>query len=188
MSQQDSYSSTAMVATAHVGVPEPSGEAGAPVVRVDVPLLLLTWGVFIVMTLVLYKLAWKPILAGLDMRERRIRKALDDAERMRVETEAAEKQRQQMMLEARQQAEGIMTSARDAAVEVSRIIHTRAGEEAQSLLADARRDIEAATAKAKTELRRETGELAIALAAKIVGENMDTARNQTLVEKLIKEI
>ena len=48
--------------------------------QVNLPAILTSLGVFIVLLIILSKTAWKPILAGLQQREDTIRKALDDAE------------------------------------------------------------------------------------------------------------
>ena len=148
----------------------------------------LTWITFILMTIVLYKVAWKPILKALEMREDSIRKALDEAAKARSETAALETRQQQMLKDSQAEAQKIISEARVAAKQTADMIEAKAGQEAKELVENAKREIGNATDKARAELRRETAELAIAMATKIVAENMDSSKNRTMVEKLIKEI
>ena len=51
----------------------------------------------------------------------------------------------------------------------------------------AQQDIEAAVQRARVDLRRESADLAIAVATRIVRENMDVEKNRRLAESLIEE-
>ena len=75
-----------------------------------------------------------------------------------------------------------------AAQETARLVCLQAEQKSKALVEEARRDIESATEQARTTLRRETTELAISLAGKVISENMDTERNRTLVRDLAKEM
>ena len=56
------------------------------------------------------------------------------------------------------------------------------------LLNNARNDIEAARKTALSKLRQESAELAIGLAGKLVGENLDDEKNQVLINNFIKQL
>ena len=168
--------------TAHEGSPT------GGIMDVSTPMILLTWITFIIMTAILYKVAWKPILRALDLRENSIRKALEDAEKARAETAAADENRKKMIQEAEAQARRTMDEARAAAETTARSVEARAREEAKNLVNDAKREIGSATEKARAELRTETAELALALAAKCIGKNMDSPGNRDLVRQWLKEI
>ena len=57
------------------------------------------------MTVILYKVAWKPILKALEMRESGIRKAIEDAEKAQAQTARAEQRQEQMLREADAQSQ-----------------------------------------------------------------------------------
>ena len=177
---------------ASIEVPPPGAahdaEASPDVLAVSKPLALLTWITFLLLLWVLYKVAWKPILKALDAREQSVRKALQDAEQARAATAEAEARTQAMLREAQAQARQIVTEAKTAAQGMARTLEAQAKSSAQGILDEARRDIQVATERARSELRRESAELAIQLAEKVVGANMDSARNRDLVRELAKEL
>jgi len=147
----------------------------------------LTWLTFILMTIILYKVAWKPILKALDMREDSIRKALEDAEKARKETAELEARQKQILKDSEAEAQAIIAEARTAARETAEMIQARADKESRELIENARKEISSATEKARAELRKESAELTIALATKVIGENMDSEKNRVLIQKMIKE-
>jgi F-type H+-transporting ATPase subunit b len=176
----------------HATVEAPSGgdhAAHAPnPMKLEGSMLVLTWIAFGLMAAVLYKVAWKPILAGLDKREETIRKALEDAERARQELARIAETRQQTIDEADQKARDIVDAARKAAVEAAGVVQQKAREESQILLDNARREIETAQAKALSALRKESADLAVSIARKIIVENLDEARSRALADKLIRNV
>lgn len=167
------------------GSPAAPHETSNPM-TVDVSMMILTWITFLVVAVILHKVAWKPILTGLERREATIRKALEDAAKAREELERVNARRQQIMDEADAKARDIVDMARQAAVEVASAIESRAREESHILLSNAQRDIQNAHDKAVANLRRESAALAIDLSRKIIGENLDEQKSRALVDRLIK--
>lgn len=167
-----------------------AGSHGASVNVMDVqaPMVILTWVTFALLSLVLYKVAWKPILKVLDMREKSIRDALAGAEKARAEAAATEARNREILQTAEQEARKLVAEARAAAQETARLVGERAEQQAKALVAEAVRDIDAATEQARVTLRKETTDLAIAMAGKVLAANMDTERNRALVGELEKEI
>ena len=162
--------------------------ASPNVMEVTGPMMALTWVTFGLLALVLYNVAWKPILRVLDMREKSIRDALAQAEKARAEAEATQARNRQALQEAEQEARKLVAEARTAAEETARLVTSQAEQKSKSLLAEARRDIDAATEQARITLRKETTDLAITLAGKVVAANMDSEKNRALVRELEKEI
>lgn len=170
-------------------VPPAEAHGASPnVMDVSVPMVALTWVTFALLSLVLYKVAWKPILKVLDMREKGIRDALAGAEKARLEAEAAEARNRDMIQAAEVEARKLVSEARVAAQETARLVHEQAEQKAKALLAEALRDIDSATEQARVTLRQETTDLAISLAGKVIAANMDTERNRALVRDLEKEL
>ncbi|MDA0322219.1 MAG: F0F1 ATP synthase subunit B [Verrucomicrobia bacterium] len=149
---------------------------------------LWTWVTFGLVAFILYKIAWKPVLAALDVREGRIRRSLEDAEKARVQLEEMEAARKQMLVDAEDETKAIISKARDAATEAANTIEHRAAEKVQIMYANADRDIEAMKAEATTTLRNEQVEMVINLASRVVIDNMDTEKNRKLADQLIAEI
>ena len=154
----------------------------------NITLVILTWVVFLALLGILYKFAFKPILNALDARENKIRQSLDDADQARAQLEQVESTRAQVISDAEQEAKEIIQKAREGADEAGRNIKDKAKQEAQILIENAERDISEKENQARARLRGESADLAISLASKIVGENLDDEKNRSLTDKLIKEI
>jgi F-type H+-transporting ATPase subunit b len=171
-----------------VAVDSVSHENSPGVVDISVSMMLLTWLTFLVLAFILSRVAWKPILKALDIREKTIRRALENAEKARTETAESEERNRQSLQAAMDEARRIVEDARRAAQDHARQIHVQAEQQAQTLVDEARREIHASVESARLVLRRETAGLAIELAAKVTERNMDTDQNRELVRTLIGEL
>jgi F-type H+-transporting ATPase subunit b len=148
----------------------------------------LTYVTFAITAFVLYKVAWKPILAALDKREETLRKSLDEAEKLRAELANIEQTRASIVQEAEKQSRQIIDKGRQAAVDAAHAIEAKAREESQILLENARREIRAESDKAMASLRRESAELAIGISRKILEDNLDEARSRALADRMIHQL
>ena len=147
-----------------------------------------TWIVFGLMVVVLYKIAWKPILAALDQREKDIQDSIDNTEKVREELAGIDQLRSETISEADEKSRSILDAARQGAQEQARVIETKAREDAQIIQENASRDIETARAKAEAALKLESGDWAVELAGKILGENLDNTKNRSLTDRLVEEL
>ena len=172
----------------HATVEVPSHNGEADVMAISPMMMGLTWVTFILVTLILYKVAWRPILATLERREQTIRTAQENAEKIRLQLQDMEEKRRQAVADAEKQAQEILAAARRAAEETGRVIEEKSRREAQILVENAERDIGKARDNAVAALRRESAELSIAIAGKLIGSNLDDEKNRSLVDKLIGQL
>lgn len=168
---------------AHAG-----GHGGGNPVNVTPQMVGLTWITFLLMAVVLYKVAWKPILGALEKREEDLRKAIENAQKTREELAKIDETRQKIVSEADAKAHEIVNAARQAAVDAASVIEQKAREESQILLENAQREIRTAQEKAIASLRKESADLAVQMARKVIGDNLDEARSRALTDKLIREL
>lgn len=149
-------------------------------------MVILTWIAFLLVVWILHRIAWKPILNALELRENRIRRALEDA--AKAEQKAADVRNQNALLleQAREESRKLIEAARQRAAENARMIEERAHAQAQQRLDEARQEMAAAVINAREALRRETAELALALAEQVMRENMASPRNRSLIEKQLE--
>lgn len=184
---QEEIQTAATVEVASAG--SASGHPQDPnILAVQFPLLGLTWVTFLLLAVLLYKVAWRPILNALDTREKAIRDAVEDAEKARADAEATEARNRETLQKAADEARRIVAEAKAAAQESARLIQERSERETEATIREARRQIQSATEEARTTLRREAADLAIAMASRVVGENMDSERNNALVRNLTGEL
>ena len=151
-------------------------------------MVLWTWVTFGLLLMILYKFAWNPILSGLDKREKDIRDSVENAAKIKEELAKVEGSREKLIKEADDKAKEIVSTARKAAVEASRVIEEKAKEGAKIMLENAHREINAAQEKAEASLRKDSADFAIAVAEKLIGENLDSEKNRQLTDRLIGKL
>ncbi len=156
--------------------------------NVDEGLIIWTIITFILLLLVLKAVAWKPLLAMLDERERRIRESLNQAEKAREEAQNAADENRRAMEHAQAEARQTISEGREAAERAAAEVRARAADEAQQMLQQARRTIRQEKEQAIQELRTHAAGLAIDAAGKVLNENLDNARNRKLVDEFIDSI
>lgn len=164
------------------------GGAPPPLIDVSIPLASLTLVTFIIMVVVLAKFAWKPILKALEDRENSIRKALEDAEKARKDLAESEAKRREVLAEAERKARDIVEYAKASAATLAAELAQKSRDEAKEIVESAHKEIGAAVEKARLELRRESSDLAIRIAEKILKENIDSSKNRELAERLVKDL
>lgn len=151
---------------------------------------LIAWTVIIFgsLLLLLRKLAWKPIVAAIDERTRKIRESLERAEQAQQNAERMRREYDQMMAKARQEAQDMIAKSRKTAEATRDEIVLKAQTEAEALLQRAKRDIGLEREKALEEIKRTAGELSVAIAAKIIGKSLSSKDHQDLIRQALKEI
>jgi F-type H+-transporting ATPase subunit b len=164
------------------------GHDGQSLFAPDVSMVILTWVTFGIVAAVLYKIAWKPILAGLDAREGKIRQSLDDADKAAKALADIDASRAAMIVQAEKDTQAMVAAARDEAIKAASKVEAGAHEKVKIMYENAERDIEAVKHKAIDELRREQAGLVLSLAGRLVSENLDTDKNRELTDRLIAEL
>ncbi|GBD93047.1 ATP synthase subunit b, sodium ion specific [bacterium BMS3Abin05] len=151
---------------------------------------LIFWTVvtFLFLLLVLKKLAWKPILGGLESREQWIKDTLDDAEKRRREAEQKLAQYEQMLDQAKKETQEIINNSRKTAEMMKNEIVRQANEEAMRLIEKARRDISLESEKAIEEIRKLAVDLSVEAASKLIGQTLTGSGHREIVKKYIQEM
>ena len=148
------------------------------------------WGAisFFILLILMAKFAFPAIMKTMQARTDRIREDLDEATRARTEAQSVLEEYQRQLSDARAEANRIIEEARQTADQLRRDLMTRAEAEVAELRQRAREDVDAAKARTMTELRTEVTTLAIDLAEKVVGQNLDRRTNEALVESFITQV
>ena len=154
----------------------------------DAGLAIWTLLTFLTLLFVLGKYAWGPLLGALDRREKGIQDEIDDARRQRDEAEELLGRYREQLAEGRRQAQALMAESREAAEQLRRELELRAREESREILASARREIERERNAAVEAVRRESVEVALAAASRLLGERLDAERDRQLVTAYIDDL
>ncbi|HUR48457.1 MAG TPA: F0F1 ATP synthase subunit B [Acidimicrobiales bacterium] len=148
------------------------------------------WGglSFLVLFVLMAKWGYPAIMKSMDARAERIRGDLDEATRARTEAETVLDEYRRQLSDARNESNRIIEEARQTADQLRKDLMTRAEAEVNELRQRSREDIDAAKGRAMSELRAEVSSLAIELAEKVVGRNLDAESNKALVDSFITEV
>ena len=148
---------------------------------------LIIWTVitFILLLVVLRKVAWGPILTALEQRERTIRDSLEEAQRARQEGEQLLAQHQQMLADANRDVARLLEQGREEAERLRVSMTEQAREEAQRLTEAARREIIRERQLAMQELKNTAADLALAAAGRLLNTAMTTEDHRRLVTEFL---
>ena len=156
----------------------------------DLNLGLSVWTTFVFLALlgILWKYAWGPVLVAVDARESGIQDTLDKAAHEREEAAKLLAEHRQQMAEARRQAQRLIAGGKEAGEQVRQDIEEKARTEGQALIERARESIEREKDAAIQELRRESVDLALAAAAKLMHQSFDADKDRELVMGYIDDL
>jgi F-type H+-transporting ATPase subunit b len=146
---------------------------------------LWTGVVFVVLLWVLTKFAWKPIIRGLDDREKQMAGELAAAERANAEAKQLLGEHQRKLDAAQSEVREILDKARRDSEQLGREMIEKARQETAAEKQRAVRDIETATDGALKELAERSATLAVELAGKIVQARLDPAAHARLIQQAV---
>ena len=161
------------------------GSHAHPPLQFKVDTLIFSLLIFLGLAAVLFRYAWKPIMEGLEKREKRIS---DDIENARVANEQAQanlKQYEDKLAAADDEAKSVLEEARRDANTAKDKILADAQEEAGRLRDRALADIEAAKSAAVRDLAERSVDSAVSLAGNIVGRSLKKDDHSKLIDDSI---
>jgi F-type H+-transporting ATPase subunit b len=164
------------------------GEGGGGLYDINTGLSVWTLIVFAILVALLGKFAWGPILKMVEEREKGIQAKLDEAAALNADAAKLLEQHREQLADARRQASELIAEGRTAAERVRKELEEKARAEGQAILERARAGIERERDAAIDMLRRESVDLALAAASKLMHENLDQAKDRALVERFIGEL
>jgi F-type H+-transporting ATPase subunit b len=147
---------------------------------------------FVVFVVIVGVFMWRilPTLQKvLDERAELIEGGISKAESAQAEAAAALEEYTSQLSDARAEAARIREDARTEATEIMAETRERASKDADRIVENAHKQIEAERQQAIVSLRGEVGVLATELASRIVGESLaDDARQQRVVDSFLDEL
>ena len=164
------------------------GAAESSIFGGDVGNVLWTLITFFLTLFVLGKFAWGPILDMLQKREDFIKDSLDAAKKDRDEAQASLARYEERLASARAEATEIVEEGRRDAEAVRQRIEAKAQEEADKMIARAKREISIARETSVKELYAVSGQLATDLASKIVGRELKADDHQRLIDEALDQL
>jgi F-type H+-transporting ATPase subunit b len=142
---------------------------------------------FVVFIMLFWRYALGPITRVLDERQERIRESMEAAERMQAELQATAARNEQILAEARRDAQQILAQAREQGEALVARAREEASRQADDYLARAQETLRNETEQARLQLRQEVAELAILAATRIIRKELDPATQARLIEETLAE-
>ena len=142
---------------------------------------------FLLVLLLLYLFAYKPILRLMDQRAERIRESLEAADTARQEAASSQEAIQEQVTEARREGQRIMDQAREASDRFRTEEMDKARQEAEAFVERAKEDIARERDTALQEVRASFGDLAITAAERVIRSSLDRQAHEELINQVLEE-
>jgi len=156
--------------------------------KVDPGLLLWTIITFVVLLLILWKVAWKPIVEALDARAEKIRGDIDIADKARQEAEKVLNEHKELMADSKEEAGKIIAQGREAAEKLKNDILDKANADARDMVDRAKKEITLAKDTALSEIKNEVVILSTDIASRIIDKNLKAEDQSSIVEETLKQM
>ncbi len=142
---------------------------------------------FVLVRVLLYLFAYKPILKLMDERAERIRESLEAADLARQEAASSQEAIQEQITEARREGQRIMDQTREAADRFRTEEMDKARQEAEAFVERAKADIARERDTALQEVRASFGDLAITAAERVIRSSLDRTAHESLIAQVLEE-
>jgi F-type H+-transporting ATPase subunit b len=161
---------------------------GSFLVSPSLGLMIWTLVVFGFTMWVLSKVAFPRIQEALDKRANAIRESIESAEKTREEADKILEEYRARLREAREQADDIVARARRAAETTTAHAAQEGRDKREELLAAARRDIEAETRRSLERIRKEVADLTVLTTEKVTRKSLGAEDHKRLIDEALAEV
>lgn len=145
--------------------------------------------VFVLLFILLAKLAWKPIINSLKEREMSIQDALDTAEKARHEMSQLKSDNEKLLNEAREERDRILREAREISNKMRDEAQQDAKKTADKIVDDARAAINIEKQAAMKDIKVQVAMFSLEIAEKLMKKNLEGDKAQKdLVESYVKDL
>lgn len=160
----------------------------ASLITPDLGLFFWTVVIFVILWLLLGKMAFGPIGRALRSREKSIEESLNKAEEARQEMARLSAENEQILQEAREERSKMLKEAKDAATKMVEDAKAKASEEGAKIIADAKEEIETSKKAAMAEVKNEVAMLSLSIAEDILRKELGKDKAQEeYITKLVNE-
>ncbi len=154
---------------------------------ISVPVLLAQVVNVAILFVLLYLFAYKPVMKMLDERSRRIKESLAQADSVREQAAQAETEVKKQLEAASRDGQEKIARAVQIGEEVKQKAQLEARQEAEALITRARSEIHRERDEAIDEVRKEVADLTILAAEKVIDQSLDKKAHRQLIDKVLAE-
>lgn len=156
--------------------------------HIDVKTILFQMVNFTIVAVLLYKLAFKPVLATIEERQNKIADGLQYAEEMKVKLADAEKQTAATLRQAQLDAQKIIQETRVNAKNYFDKQVQESAAKAEETMTKAKEAIELERQKMLTEVRQEVARLVVVTSGKVLSRELSVSEKQTYNKAATEEL
>src|SRR5712692_1078490 len=143
---------------------------------------------FAIVAFLLRRFAYKPILAVLEDRRRRIEEGLINADKIKKELAEAEKRYQEIMAKANAAAQKMIDEARESSAHLAERKQQEAIAAAEQIIAKAREAAALEHERTMELMKRELGRLVVETTAKVTGKVLTSEDQKRLQEEAARQV
>ena len=155
---------------------------------IDVWTIVFSLGNLLILFLLMKKFLFKPIRNILEERERMIKNDLDSAEAAKQEAEEKNAAYTSLLENEKSESENIIKSAnRRANLDSEKILQT-ARAQAADIVRNGEKQIEMEKQQAYLDIKEEISDMAISIAATVVGREVKAEEHSALIDRAIEEL
>jgi F-type H+-transporting ATPase subunit b len=145
--------------------------------------------VFLLLVVLLAKMAWRPIINSLKEREESIQQALDTAEKARQEMAALKSNNELLLKETRQERDKILREAREASNQMKEDAKLEAKKAADRIVEDAKAAITIEKEAALKDVKIQVASFALEVAEKLMKNNLSSdSAQKALVNDYVNDL
>ena len=143
---------------------------------------------FSIVFFVLWKFAYKPIFAMLELRREKIAESLASAEKIKADVAKTEAERRKILADAGDKANKLIDDARQAAARVREHETQKAIASAEQIVIKAREAAAQERTQMLAQLKREVGRLVVQTTATVTGKILTAEDQKRLAEETEKQL
>ncbi len=140
---------------------------------------------FLILLVVLRLFLYRPLLNMLDQRKQRIEEGLNRAEQAAEQASASEDEARRIMDEARAEGREAIQRSQEAADRLRGELEQRARDDADQIVTRAREEVQAERDRAIQQLHEAFADLTIAASERVIGQSLDRAAHQRLIDEVL---
>ena len=164
------------------------GHEKPSLLSVNPGLIIWTIIIFVLLLLLLSKIAWKPLIKSLNDREASIKDTIEYAEKQNKEAQELLEQNKKALSEANATVQKLINEGRDNANKIRDDIMKKANDDSRKMIEQAKVEIMQQQNSALEQLKDEISDIAIKAAEKIINTNLDANKQKKIINDFLNRI
>jgi F-type H+-transporting ATPase subunit b len=142
---------------------------------------------FIILLLLLYFFAYKPVMKMLDERSRKIKDSMEEVQKVKAQAAQTEEEFKKKIEAASKEGQEVIARAMRTGEEARQRAQAEAKQEAQALVEKARVEIQRERDETIGELRQEFADLTVVAAEKVIGKSLGKEAHRQIIDQVLDE-